>query len=186
MAASRLRGNEAKLVGESKGFDVKREGHDFVVEDAEDSDEDERVVPEQVSELVEESDEPKKKKVRKNMTLVERYENFLQKFVVQGKVVKVSYFQEPGLGVFVETLEAQGWLELFTDPKRGCSIPDLAEFYANSVVTNGVVPSIVKGHKVRFDPKKLGELLGVSFEGFNVYVRQDKSILGEEQLLALT
>ena len=52
-------------------------GHDFIVEDAEDSDEDERVVPEQVSELVEESDEPKKKKVRKNMTLVERYENFL-------------------------------------------------------------------------------------------------------------
>jgi len=70
------------------------------------------------------------------MTLVKRYENFLQKFVVGGKVVKVSYFQEQGLGVFLETLEAQGWLELFTDPKRGCSVPDLAEFYAHYVVTN--------------------------------------------------
>jgi len=61
-----------------------------------------------VSELVDESDEPKKNKVRKNMTLAERYKHFLQKFVVQGKVVKVSYFQELGLGVFLEKLEAQG------------------------------------------------------------------------------
>ena len=76
-------------------------------------------------------------------------------------------------------------MELFTDRKRGCSVPDLAEFYANCVVTNGVVPSIVNGHEVRFDAKKLGELLGVSSEGFNVYVREDNSILGEERLLAL-
>lgn len=171
VAESRLRGNEAKLVEESQGFDHERMGHDFINEDAEDSDEDERVVPEQVSELVKESDESKKKKVGKNMTLVERYENFLQIFVVRGKVVKVSYFQESGLGVFVETLEAQGWLELFTYPKRGCSVPDLAEFYANCVVTNRVVPSIVNGHEVQFDAKKLGELLGVSSEGFDVYVR---------------
>ena len=81
-----------------------------------------------MSELVEESDEPKKNKVRKNMTLAETYDDFLQKSVVQGKVVKVSYFKEQGLGVIVETLEAQRWLELFTDPKRGCSVPDLAEF----------------------------------------------------------
>ena len=87
-------------------FDLERMGHDFIVEDAEDSDEDEWVVPEQVSELVEEPDEPKKKKVRKNMTLVERYENFLYKSVVRGKVVKVSYLQEQRLGVFVETSEA--------------------------------------------------------------------------------
>ena len=37
-------------------------GHDFIVEDAEDSDEDERVVPEQVSELFKEFDEPRKRK----------------------------------------------------------------------------------------------------------------------------
>ena len=120
------------------------------------------------------------------MALTERYEHFLQKSVVRGKVVKVSYFQEQGLGVFVETLEAQGWLELFTDPKKGCSVPYFAEFYANCVVTNGVVPSIVNGHKVRFDAKKLGELLGVSSEGFDVYEKEYKSILGEERLLALT
>jgi len=47
-----------------------------------------------VSELVEESDEPKKKKVGKNMTLGERYGHFLQKSVVREKVVKVPYFQE--------------------------------------------------------------------------------------------
>ena len=75
VAESRLRGNETKLVEESQGFDLERMGHDFINEDAKDSDE--RVVPEQVSKLVEESDEPKKKKVRKNMTLAERYENVL-------------------------------------------------------------------------------------------------------------
>ena len=52
-----------------------------------------------MSELVEESDEPKKKKVGKNMTLGERYVHFLQKSVVREKVVKISYFQEQGLGV---------------------------------------------------------------------------------------
>ena len=88
--------------------------------------------------------------------------------------------------MFVETLEAQGWLELFTDPKRGCSVLDLAEFYANCVVTNGVVMSIVNGHEVQFDAKKLGELLGVSSEGFDVYMREDKSVLGKERLLELT
>jgi len=47
-----------------------------------------------VSKLVEDLDEPKKKKVRKNMTPAEKYEHFLQKSVVRGKMVKVLYFQE--------------------------------------------------------------------------------------------
>jgi len=45
-----------------------------------------------VSKWVEESNEPKKKKIRKNMELAERYEHFLQKSMVRGKVVKVSCF----------------------------------------------------------------------------------------------
>ena len=44
--------------------------------------------------LVEEIDEPKKNKVRKNITPTEKYEHFLEKTVVWGKMVKVSYFQE--------------------------------------------------------------------------------------------
>ena len=40
-------------------------GHDFIVEDAEDSDEDEWIVPEQVSKLFKESDEPRKRKSRR-------------------------------------------------------------------------------------------------------------------------
>ena len=66
------------------------------------------------------------------------------------------------------------------DTKRGGSVPDLAEFYANCVVTNGVVTSTVNDHDLWFDAKKLGELLGVSSKAFNVYVREDKSVLGEE------
>jgi len=88
--------------------------------------------------------------------------------------------------VFLEKLEAQWWLDLLTDTKRGCSVPNLAEFYANCVVTNGVVTSTVNDHDQQFDAKKLGELLGVSSEGFDVYVQEDKSVLGEEGLLKLT
>jgi len=140
-----------------------------------------------VSELVEEIYEPKKKKkVRKNRIPAGKYEYFLQTVVVWGKTVKVSYFQEQRLGVFLEKLEAHGWLELFTNTKRCCSVLELAEFYANYVVTNGVVTSIINSHQLRFDVGDLGELLRVSSEGFNVYVRDDKSVLGDERLLELT
>lgn len=98
----------------------------------------------------------------------------------------MSYFQEQGLGVLLEKLEAQGSLDLFTDTKRGCSVPDMVEFYTNCVVTNVMVTSTVNDHDLRFDAKKLGELLVMSSEGFDVYVGKDKSILVEERLLELT
>jgi len=86
----------------------------------------------------------------------------------------------------LEKLEAQDWLELFTNSKRGCYVPKLIDFYANCVVINGVVTSIVNGHKLRFDASDLSELLRVPSEGFDVYVREDKSVLGDERLLELT
>jgi len=62
----------------------------------------------------------------------------------------------------------------------------LVEFHANCVVTNGVVTSTVNGHKLHFDASNLDELLGVSAKGFDVYIREDKSVLGDERLLKLT
>ena len=85
--------------------------------------------------------------------------------------------------MFLEKWDAQGWLDLFMNTKRGCSIPDLAEFYANCDVTSGMVTSTVNGHELRFDASDLSELLGVSSEGYDVYVREDKSVLGDERLL---
>ena len=46
--------------------------------------------------------------------------------------------------------------------------------------------STVNGHDLRFDAKKLGEMLGVPSDGFDMYVREDKSVLGDEQLWELT
>jgi len=77
-------------------------------------------------------------------------------------------------------------LELFTNTQNGCSVPLLAEFYAYCVVTNGVVTSTVGGHRLRFDAADLGKMLGVPANGFAVYVREDKTMLGEERLLELT
>ena len=120
------------------------------------------------------------------MTPRERYEHFLQKSLVREKVVKVAYFQEQGLGAFLEKLEAQGWLDLFTNTHQGCSIPDLAEFYVNCAVSKGVVTSTVNGHLIRFDASELGEMLGIPIVGFDVYVPEDKNTLGDERLVELT
>jgi len=99
--------------------------------------------------------------------------------------VKVAYFQEQGLEVFLEKLRAQRWLNLFTNTQLGCSVPNVVELYANCKVTNGVVTSEVNGKKLHFEAKKLGEILGVPAVGFDVYVRDDKSMLGTVWLLEL-
>jgi len=57
--------------------------------------------------------------------------------VVRRKILKIAYFQEQGLEVFLDRLRQQGWLELFTNTNLGCSLPDLAEFYARCSVTDG-------------------------------------------------
>ena len=120
------------------------------------------------------------------MTQGERYRHFLQKVGVRGKIVKVLYFQEQGLKVFLDKLRAQGWLDTFTHTKRGCSVPELVKFYANYEVTNGIVTSYVHGQELCFDADNLGAWLGVPSKGFDVYVREDKTVLSNDQLLDLT
>ena len=85
--------------------------------------------------------------------------------------------------MFLEKLRIQGWLDLFMNTQGGCSIPKFAEFYAHCVVTNVVVTSTIGGHKLRSDAADLGEMLGVLADGFAVYVREDKTMLGGERLL---
>jgi len=125
--------------------------------------------------------EPSAKKAKKSTPSVPspRLTQLLQRSVVRGKVAKVQYFEEQGLGVFLEKLRAQGWLELFTNTQLGCPVLDLAEFYANCSITQGVVKSEVNGKKVRFDARKLDEILGIPSTGFDIYVREDKTVIGK-------
>jgi len=44
-----------------------------------------------------------------------KLEKFQKRGVVRSKLVRVSYFQDQGLEVFLEKLRAQGWYELFTN-----------------------------------------------------------------------
>jgi len=87
--------------------------------------------------------------------------------------------------VFLDKLRAQGWLELFTNTQLGCSQPDLTEFYANVSVTEERVTSTVNGVLIEVDAHALGDILGVSVEGFDLYVRGDKSLLEKAKLLEL-
>ena len=50
----------------------------------------------------------------------------------------------------MDKLRAQGWLELFTNTELGCSVSDLAEFYAICSITQGVVKSEVNRKKMCF------------------------------------
>ena len=87
--------------------------------------------------------------------------------------------------MFLDKLRAQGWLELFTNTQLGCSQPDLAEFYANVSVTEDTVTSTVNGVLMEFDAHTLGDILRVPAEDFDLYVREDKSLLGKAKLLNL-
>jgi len=104
---------------------------------------------------------------------------------VRDKIVKVAYFKEQELEVFLEKLRSQGWLELFSNTQLGCSQPDLAEFYAKVSVTEGTVTSEVNGVQIEFDAPKLGGISGIPVADFDMYVREDKSLLGKARLLDL-
>jgi len=48
-----------------------------------------------------------------------------------------------------------------------------------------VVKSEVNGKKMRFEARKLGEILGIPATGFDIYIWEDKTILGNARLLEL-
>ena len=87
--------------------------------------------------------------------------------------------------MFLDKLKAQGWFELFTNIHMGCSQPDVAEFYANVSLSRGVLSSIVNGVLIEVDARALGVILGVLATGFDLYVWEDKSLLGRDRLLEL-
>ena len=128
----------------------------------------------------------KKTKLTTPSPLSEKHAQFLKRNVVRGKVVNIQFFEEQGLGVFLNKLRVQGWLELFANTHQGCSVAELAEFYANCSVTNGVVTSAVNEWHFSFDAATLGEILGVPSRGFDVYVREDKTALDPARLLEIS
>jgi len=128
---------------------------------------------------------PKVKKAKTTTSPPPNLDKFLKQSVVRGKVVKIGYFQEQGLEVFLDKLTDQGWLELLTNNQMGCSQPELAEFYARVVVTEEAVTSEVNGVKISFDARRLVEILGISSMGFDLYVWEDKTLLGRAKLLEL-
>jgi len=85
----------------------------------------------------------------------------------------------------LDKLKAQRWFELFTNMPLGCSQPDVAEFYANVSVSEDVLSSTVNGVLIEVDARALGVILGVPAIGFDLYVREDKSLLGKAKLLEL-
>jgi len=67
----------------------------------------------------------------------------------------------------------------------GCSVPDLADLYANCEVTSGVVTTVVNEKCIKFNATSLDEILRISAKGFSMYVWEDKSMLGAARLLEL-
>jgi len=67
----------------------------------------------------------KKNKKTKKGAPAEKYAHSFWKRVSQSKLVKVSYFQEQGLEVFLKKLPAQKLLDLFRNSTNGYSVPVL-------------------------------------------------------------
>jgi len=68
----------------------------------------------------------------------------------------------------------------------GCSQPDIVEFYANVALHGDVISSTVNGVLVEVNAEALGVILGVPATGFELYVREDKSMVGRDRLLELS
>jgi len=60
-------------------------------------------------------EEPSSKKPKSSVAPSTKLEKFLKRGVVRGKIVKVGYFREQWLEVFLDKLRAQAWLLLFTN-----------------------------------------------------------------------
>jgi len=131
------------------------------------------------------SGEPSVKWAKSEVAPSPKLDKFLKRRVVRGKLIKVSYFQEQGLEVFLDKLKAQGWFELFTNTQLRCSQPNVAEFYANVSLSEGVLSSTVNRVFIEVDAQALGVILGVPTTGIDLYVREDKSLLGKAKLLEL-
>ena len=67
----------------------------------------------------------------------------------------------------------------------GCLVPDLAEFYAQCSVTDGRLISEVNGVKIELDAQESGEILGIPATSFDIYVQEDKFVLGKARLVEL-
>jgi len=64
-------------------------------------------------------EEPSSKKAKTSITPSLKLEKFLKRGVVRGKIVRIGYFREQGLEVFLNKLRTQGWLEVFTNTLWG-------------------------------------------------------------------
>jgi len=107
--------------------------------------------------------EPSAKRPKSEVAPSPKLEKFQKRGVVRGKLVRVSYFQDQGLEVFLEKLRAQGWYELFTNTQLGCSQPDVAEFYANVALHGDVLSSTVNGVLIEINARVRGDLRGASY-----------------------
>jgi len=99
----------------------------------------------------------------------------------EGKNCKGCVLSRTGPGGVLGEAQSPGLAGLVYKHPDGVFYTGLAEFHANCKATNGVVTSEVNGKKFRFDAKKLG----VPAVAFDVYVREDKSVLGTARLLEL-
>ena len=61
----------------------------------------------------------------------------------------------------------------------------MAEYYPNVSISEGLLTSTMNGVLIEVDAKALGVILGVPAMGFDLYIQEDKSLLGKAKLLEL-
>ncbi|TMX03623.1 hypothetical protein EJD97_015328 [Solanum chilense] len=104
------------------------------------------------------------------------------KKVLKGKVIDPTVAEEPGLNELKKKVDCQGWSHLLFDPHPVVHEDEICQFYKRFKLVKGdTVETTVKGVKISFTDKDLGDILRVPTIGCGEYVKRGWIEYGPEK-----
>ncbi|XP_055822533.1 uncharacterized protein LOC129891260 [Solanum dulcamara] len=120
---------------------------------------------------------PSFKRVKRRAIKVQKVEK-----VLKGRVIDPTLAEEPGLKELKEKVDYQGWSHLLLDSHPVVHEDEVCQFYRRfNLVKGDTVETTVKGVKISFTDKDLGDILGVPNVGYGEYVKREWIEYGPEK-----
>ncbi|KAK6783974.1 hypothetical protein RDI58_017428 [Solanum bulbocastanum] len=120
---------------------------------------------------------PSFKRVKRRAIKVQKAER-----VLKGRVIDPTVAEEPGLKDLKEKVDCQGWSHLLLDSHPVVHEDEVCQFYKRFKLVKGdTVETTVKGVKISFTDKDLGDILGVPNVGCGQYVKREWIEYGPEK-----
>ncbi|XP_015082021.1 uncharacterized protein LOC107025797 [Solanum pennellii] len=123
------------------------------------------------------AERPSFKRVKRRAIKVQKV-----KKILKGKVIDPTVAEEPGLKELKKKVDRQGWSHLLLDPHPVVHEDEVCQFYKRFKLVKGdTVETTVKGVKISFTDKDLGEILRVPTIGCGEYVKRGWIEYGPEK-----